>query len=840
MRGLSIKIVRLFMFFSLTSLLLLLSCGENRSLTSDELGTQRRAIINGHRDLAYPSVGALTADKRPFCTGTLIASRVVLTAAHCVEAFAKQPNKKLEYRIDIPYASRKYRSIYAEIDRNASKMHPKFSGTQTQLIHDDVAVVILKQPVFVAPPMPWNKKAATSSWIGRKVKFMGYGVLSATATQPSPHKYSTIMKIVQIDGKGPRGASKVNTIGYLGNNTSVCHGDSGGPALMEINGRYILIAMTSHGTSRDCTGISFSYRTDPYVSWIEGFLKKYATCQDKSDCGPCAACHAGVCEPYVAKLPKTYCAVCKSDADCQGGHCLTIGEGSRCVFPCSKSGCCPKGLVCGTDTSGKSYCLPEKMACPPVACKKDSDCSPKEVCVKGFCKRKLPKLDPKTCWPCQKHTDCGSNGYCDTPDGRGGNCLQACVDGYCPQGMLCKKFAPGIERCVYPDRTCPIPCQTDKNCPKDYTCTNKQCLRKGGARDGELCSATNPCVQPLKCISNPSGARCYRVCGYPVGAAGAPCRPDGTCDNGLMCQRNPMSGGGICIESCQGGKQCSLGGRCLMGQFCMCQSDSECTKGGRCNKFMQFGGACTKQQPAPCPSGETCASNPGKPSVCIRKGAGRQGVGQKCDQIKACKSGLTCLPMVNICMEECTKTGVCKDGGACRSLQGGMIPGKYCICSQNAPCKKGLKCTEIQKGFGYCEADTTQGCKSDEACPQGFVCRQGQCVQGTSEPSTSSEKMEEKGTLREPSLEKRAEEKSVGAEKMSSSEKIQDAGPTEKVIGEKSVGTEGTSSTTDKSATVGKKGCGCSTQHDDSPSLFFLLFVLLVGFPFFQPRRKKF
>ncbi len=49
-----------------------------------QVGRELEPIIGGLADSGDPAVVALTIGRSPTCTGTLISSRVVMTAGHCV------------------------------------------------------------------------------------------------------------------------------------------------------------------------------------------------------------------------------------------------------------------------------------------------------------------------------------------------------------------------------------------------------------------------------------------------------------------------------------------------------------------------------------------------------------------------------------------------------------------------------------------------------------------------------------------------------------------------------------------------------------------------------------
>lgn len=793
------------------------ACGEHRpeEPKATNLGTIQQKIINGDKNLAYPAVGTLTANKNSFCTGTLIAPRVVLTAAHCVDAFANLKGQTLEFRIDIPIHQNEYRSVFVYIDIPSSTKHPQYQGGQSALLHD-VAVVILQNPVFSVAPMPYNTKAADTSWLKRDALFMGYGRLSASDTLPAPHKYSTFLTMTHLDQTDDaQRTPKPNTIGYSGQNTAVCQGDSGGPAMLEFDGKMVLVAVTSHGTSYDCSGTSYSFRTDPYVSWIQTFLDKYSTCEGTTPtCGGCATCQQKQCEPKPLTSAPQSCKVCASDADCGGGYCIQVGSGFRCVQSCDNTNCCPTGSFC-TLGGNRNYCLPQSMSCPAVSCQSDKDCSTPEACVAGKCEQKLPALRKSTCQPCSQNSECGEGGYCESPDGRGGRCLQPCEgDGeLCPKNFVCKERIPGLKQCTRRDATCQVNCTQDSDCLGGLVCKNNVCVRSGGNQVGEPCHSGMPCQSELQCIPSSAGARCYQTCGFAAGSAGAPCRPGNICDRGLQCYPNPLGSGNFCVQPCQTVASCTDGGTCFPGiNLCTCQTDSQCTNGGKCNVIIQgVVGVCSAGKETTCPSGEECASSPGQPSICVQTGSGNRTSGQACDNLNRCQSGNLCVPGLNRCVESCNGGKVCQTGGSCRTLLG---PDEFCLCSADSECKGGRKCQILAQNIGYCSEPVDAGCK-ENTCPSGFVCQNKVCVVKTENLVESVQ--EQPGEM--------VHEHEASA---------LDAGHIQEGQGVDSNNPENTTQDLEPPA----KPCGCDSQGTQTPTLAWIL-LLFLGYSYFRFRRLR-
>ena len=234
-------------------------------------------IVGGSSTSGHKPVGAILSvynnQGGNFCSGTLVAPRYVITAAHCVEAAEDYERKGWEiwFMLGTKVYSNGGWDDYAEV-KNTWR-HPGYSGGTA--IDDDIGVLELKTSIDGSiGTYDVNTGRPGSSWEGEDITYVGFGV-TGDDENGSGTKRAVDVPIYGWD------ASYIYTYsGDSGTVKNICSGDSGGAALKEIEGDLVLVGANSfgfnlYGGNPDCErqgSAAGATRIDAYYDWIIGYI----------------------------------------------------------------------------------------------------------------------------------------------------------------------------------------------------------------------------------------------------------------------------------------------------------------------------------------------------------------------------------------------------------------------------------------------------------------------------------------------------------------------------------------------------------------------------------------
>jgi len=231
-------------------LLALGACAADLSPAPTASGTIAEPIIGGqtastatYRTLVYLEIGADS-----FCTSTLVDKEWVLTAAHCVsdKAPGDVPVASLKLRFDddnvLDAAGGKVVSV-AEVHA-----HP---GYVAENWDNDIALLKLAQPITDREPTSIHRTAVAP---GSSLTILGWG-----DADNNGGGYGILRKLdtptIDCTKTNDNTVSGANVLCFEAKDgTTSCYGDSGGPAMVNVNGKLEIVGASSGGTAETCTG----------------------------------------------------------------------------------------------------------------------------------------------------------------------------------------------------------------------------------------------------------------------------------------------------------------------------------------------------------------------------------------------------------------------------------------------------------------------------------------------------------------------------------------------------------------------------------------------------------
>jgi secreted trypsin-like serine protease len=259
-----------------------------RALSPEALGGQLRTIAREDGSVLYSDpvwaenalriaegdtrvIGGVDTDPRDFvdcfaigspegwcCTGTLVATNVVVTAAHCVRGECCQ-RVFIGPDVDSPTDG-------AVVNVEHAEMYPEYNPTAAP--YHDVAVLILADDVQGVAP---RTIASPDALEGEpSVRIVGYGTTNVAGTAGYGRRRQVDVPLASNDlplGQDP-------TVEFVAGQPLLekdsCNGDSGGPAYVERDGEWLLMGSTSRGVTgkRNCGDGGIYTRVPEFATWI--------------------------------------------------------------------------------------------------------------------------------------------------------------------------------------------------------------------------------------------------------------------------------------------------------------------------------------------------------------------------------------------------------------------------------------------------------------------------------------------------------------------------------------------------------------------------------------------
>ena len=234
-------------------------------------------VLGGQLEHRFPAIGYILNGGKLRCTGSVVGSHTILTAAHCVDMI--DPTQ-LTFVLADAEGTHPDQDSYTGTSAEFPKDPSKGPAYDKLIFADDIALLYVGRPIAdpsdpnrLTPitPLPLHTGTPTIQVIHDTISllFVGYGFPDSTPGTAGP----------VLTNEGAKRSVQLPMSDYgrktfenraVGQNT--CGGDSGGPALLLSAGVSTIVGIVSNGDA-PCQRFGINTRLDAYSAWIAGKLK---------------------------------------------------------------------------------------------------------------------------------------------------------------------------------------------------------------------------------------------------------------------------------------------------------------------------------------------------------------------------------------------------------------------------------------------------------------------------------------------------------------------------------------------------------------------------------------